>query len=210
MISFLASLISGGLLGTIGSIFKSVLNFKKEQLAAEERAKDRQFELDKMDKDREMRIAEANANIKTMETETQGKVAVEQLRTDSEARIASYAHDAATYSGEKARKESKLMLFVDFCRGMTRPGLTMYLVVSSTALTVGIGWVLWELKDSIELALSVTGNGPHGLAVVTKLLGMAEMLILLVVNMTSMAVSWWFGERNKIGDAIAKKMGGLK
>lgn len=210
MFGFLTSLVSGGLFGLLGSAWKGWVNYKKEQLAAEERAKDRKFELDKMDKDREARIEEAKANIQMMETETQGQVAVEQLRSDAQARIESYKHDAATYSSAKSRKDSKMMLFVDFCRGMTRPGLTMYLVVSSTLLTFGIGYLLWEMRDAIELALSVSGNGPNGLAVVLKLLGLAEMMFLLIVNMTSLAVSWWFGERNKIGDAIAKRVGGLK
>lgn len=209
MWSVIASFFSGGVVGLVGSIFKQVMAYKQKQLEAEERAKDRQFELDKMDKDREMMKAETEANVRIIETETEGNMAIEGIRADVAGRAMAYEQDKATYSSGAMRKESKMMLFVDFCRGMARPAITCYLIFLITALIGIVSWGIWELRTSIEMVLALKTNTAHGLALATLLVDIANGLVLLVCNLASVAVSYWFGDRNSTGQALVKKMAGI-
>lgn len=207
MLDVLAAVFSGGFLGFLGTVFKGIMAYKQEKLEAEERAKDRRFELDKMNADREYMLAEAEAQMQRIEVETEGELAVATLDAEREARAQSYQHDSAKYAGEKIRGESKLMLFVDFCRGMVRPVLTAYVVILTSAVCGAILYGLWVERESIEFALSTSNHNPAGLGIVHMLLDNLKNMILLICNLTTLVVTWWFGDRNSVGQKLVEHYG---
>lgn len=140
------SLLSGGLLGTIGTIGTGILEYHKTK---QKNAQD---------------LAVMAAQLEVVKATGHNDEVIEALKVMS----GSYENDKATY-GEKPG-------MVDTIRGLTRPALTAYLVIISTILG------LWAFKR-VTFAETI--------------MEIAKGCIEMCLFLTSVSVTWWFGERAK-------------
>ena len=168
----------GGLLGTIGAYIQGRMELQKKR-------EENKFELDKMDKDRQM-----------MEMELQNQARIEGIRGDTAVAVAeaelmetSYAADKATYSsgldikGAWGKVAKFLLFLVDFFRGIVRPSVTAYSILLLTWVTVEFLRIIpleTLLKQNPELFWKVFEN-----------------TIMTVLFISTLSVSWWFGARTK-------------
>ncbi|ANO57635.1 hypothetical protein [Vibrio phage vB_VhaS-a] len=174
---FLTSALSGGVTGLIGSIASGFFMWR-------EKVNQRKHELDL-------------AKLSLDERRLEGEQLLQQIKAQSDATIAmaemgafanSINADRRTYSTSKG---SRLLQFVDFVRGLTRPVLTFFLVYLMSSIT-------WDIVDALggyEAVIQGIGS-----------MSLVERLILGIIYMTTSAVLWWFGSRQiqKGFEAVAK------
>lgn len=183
VIEFLGSAAFGGITGLFGGIINRVADYftTKERHKHEQVMLDKNTEYLKIETDRDIQIAKEEAN------------AIKE-KAGLDAMAKSYDADRATYfsptlmSGLPSWAQSivaVLMAFVDFVRGMTRPGLTLYLCILTTIMYMEQKTVLESLgvAPSPDAALGITRDLIHG-----------------VIYLTTMAVGWWFATRAKGSD----------
>lgn len=125
--------------------------------------------------------AEAALEIQRIETEGQIQQNIETTKAASAGLKASYQHDHAAYFKGVQGKWAKFFFgLVDFCRGMIRPSLTVYLVV----LTSLMYWSMVELIDGIGTGISDT-----------TAVNIIIQIVVMVLYLTTTCVTWWFGGR---------------
>ena len=170
----LFSLMSGGLLGTVGALLTNVMGYFKDRQADKQELALKRLDLEAMDKEYEYR---------SREIDVAADVALNESADDLTA--VSYSQDKLAYAvgltGLTAWERAPL-IFVDFIRGLIRPALTIYLIV-----------LVHLTRASVEAVLSqkgITMSGPEALALYSTVV---EMILFL----TSTAVTWWFGTRTK-------------
>jgi len=187
-----ASAIFGGVLGTIGGIFTKWMDHKNKmeemELESKERAADRAHDLaciaaetEKATKianlqaEKEMDLARTNAAAQQMLAEftTLNKA------IDAEAAGATWSTAwASKLSGAWAGLAGMMMVIVDMVRGLTRPGLTLYLVILVTIM----------YNSMVQKATVLTAE--QSFQVCNSIVNMALFL-------ASSAVSFWFGSRGQ-------------
>ena len=180
IVEFLGSAAFGGITGLFGGIINRVADYftTKERYKHEQVMIDKNTEYLRIETDRDIQIAKEQAN------------AVKEA-AGLDAMAKSYDADRATYlspalvGGLPPWAQSIVaifMAFVDFVRGMTRPGLTLYLCVLTTIMYMEQKAVLEALgvAPSPDAALGLTRDMIHG-----------------VIYLTTMAVGWWFATRAK-------------
>lgn len=176
----ITSLISGGLLGLIGTICTNLFDhFKKKQDINKEISL-RELDIKMMDKEYQFR-----EGIAQMHMETAMKTSADALMA------ASYEADKAAYSqkGKMGVFSTLLMVMVDFCRGMTRPGLTLYMA--------------WEVHClRIETSVILSGAGMEVLDTAQALM-IYGRIVDMILFLASASFTWWFGTRLK--QAVGKK-----
>jgi hypothetical protein len=154
----------GGIVGAVGAIGNKVVELKMEAAKRETLALQNAHELALRDKDREMAAQESASNLEIHKTDADSATAI----ADAGSLVASFQADRATYG------ESTLGRIVDFVRGLTRPGITMW----AAAL---LGYITWK-------AITELGGAPLG----------PERSMELIQNsvfVSSLAISWWFASR---------------
>ena len=171
------SAIGGGIIGGIASIFRLRHDFKMEKLKIEDR-----------DKERENNIVVQKLEIAG--AEKMKKLKMDELVTtkDFEGLITSVKSDMAAYSKAFADKMSPwaanivgvMLGFVDFCRGMIRPGIAVYSVYFMFNK-------IWRLIP--QSAWDAVFNKPEIAAT------MAMATLNACIFMSTTAVAWWFGSR---------------
>lgn len=87
---------------------------------------------------------------------------------------ASIESDKGTYS---AGSDSKLLQFADFIRGITRPSLTIYLIIFNSTL-------LAYLVSTYDLAFTKE-----------QAYDIAKDIVTCLLSCTTLALGWWFGAR---------------
>lgn len=146
IVNALSSVFSGGLLGTIGTIGTGVLDFYKIK---QKNAQD---------------LAVMDAQLKAVQAAGQNQEVLATIKLMA----SSYEADKATYGEHPG--------LVDTVRGLTRPILTMYLVLISTILG------LWAF---------------HKVTFAETIMEIAKGCIEMCLFLTSVSVVWWFGDRMK-------------
>jgi hypothetical protein len=73
-----------------------------------------------------------------------------------------------------------LLGFVEFFKGIMRPGLTLYLIGCSTWIT----WMAWEIMQKVGLAMNAT-----------QAVGIFSEVTSIIIYLTVSCVTWWFGDR---------------
>lgn len=121
-----------------------------------------QYARDKMLNEHELRMHEAKMQMHTMEQEYKGLTE-------------SFKMDAATYAS--AVPGSKLMLIVDFVRGLVRPVLTATLLIYCMV-------TLFYLTKHYDVQLAQN-----------EVYELVSILIHNLVTCTGIALAWWFGSR---------------
>lgn len=174
-----ASAVLGGVVGTIGSLVSKWLEARERrrlmELEIEMKKLDQSHELAVME--REAASAERMAAIRMDEQRLVGdlKALKESIRSDSRGATWSAAW-ADRLDGWMGRVAGMLLVCVDVLRGMTRPLITYYLVV----LTTGLAWWAGQQAEAVSL---------------TDLHDLLSRIVDMVLFLTSVAVTWWFGTR---------------
>ena len=168
MLGSLASLLSGGVTGLIGSVVTNVADYFDDKRKNNHELAMRELDIQEMDKEYEHRKD------------------VQAIETQGETQTASYKHDSRAYS--KGLKIESIWLKIplvlnDFIRGCVRPLLTLFLV-----------YLVWDTRQEIEMVIDQAGLqnlDPE------QALTMYSMTIEMILFLASTAVGWWFGTSPK-------------
>jgi hypothetical protein len=180
ILGFLSSAAFGGVTGLAGVAVNKVSDyFTQKQRNA--------FDLAMKDKD-----------IAVAQIESAKEIAIARDTNMTNRELAEEATLQASYAGDKAQYFSGmdisglpgfirggvafLLTLVDFIRGMTRPGITLYMCVLTTLM----------YKQMTGLVSAAGGGFTPGDA--------AKIIFLIVdsvIYLTTVCVTWWFGSRPK-------------
>lgn len=171
----IASVLTGGVTGLLGSVAQKVLDYKTRQLDVE-------LQKEKFANDVEMKKADAAI----MSEEWKARTQVAQIETAGASDVQNGKAFAASFSTEPQRyttgtlseKQNWLMVVLDFVRGVIRPFLTLYLCLIATILYV-------QARKLVPSVVPVE----ESLAMVGKV---TDTLLYLFVT----CVCWWFGTRD--------------
>lgn len=168
----LASLLSGGLVGLLGSIFTNVTDlFKKRQEHKQELAL-RKLDIEMMDKEYQYQQRSAE-----LEADTRLQESADDLVS------ASYEHDQRSYSkGFTPSIVGRFFLvLVDVIRALIRPVLT--------------GFLIWQVHATrLEVQEVLSRAGIAGINLV-EALAIYKEVIQMTLFLASVAITWWFGTR---------------
>ena len=181
----LGSAAGGGLLGLIGTGFKSWQE-RKENDAQREHS----LQLRKLDQE-DMRL-EAELALKQTEIAISGQVQIVDKEAQAAQDVAATQLQAVSYTQDKASYAridhlkgwwgtfwQGLLAFVDVIRGVMRPGITLYLLALCSIMA-------WELYTLVNTA---------GLLNANQVWPLYQQLVNTMVFLTTTAVTWWFGSR---------------
>jgi hypothetical protein len=181
ILSFFGSAAFGGLTGLFGVGLNKISDYfmLKQKNAFDLAMRDKDIEIAKVEADKEVTIARDtnNANRELGEMKLQE---------------ASYGEDKAEYLTGEAIEHAPpwaqgiiavALGIVDFVRGMTRPGITLYLCILTTLMYL-------QLKAIVTTAGQVVFTPADAVKVIV-------MIVDAVIYLTSTAVTWWFGSRPK-------------
>ena len=181
--SLITGVLSGGATGLLGILIQQWGDNKKRthDLELLKQQHTQTLELRRIEGEQALQMATVSAESAEKLAEIQAAARLEESASDDYR--ASVASDRATYSSPEAQKVwyvAAAMGFVDFLRGIIRPGITIY---SMVLLTLLLYWVhdMWSRSllvlsqdDTKKLMLEVVGTTTY-----------------LVITTTV----WWFGRR---------------
>lgn len=191
ILSAAGAVTTGGWSGVLGMIFGGLGAWLKGR----EERKRLEFQALQEEKKREHQLA-------VMKFEADNALQIQAAQTDREMRVAdlgslaeSIKADRATYLTGWGTRVSKFvanlialgMALVDMVRGLTRPGITVYLV-----------WVVSRMwKDSMaKLAGTLSDAAQQAMA-----LAVVNTIAAQVLFLAGVAVGWWFGSRGQADKA---------
>nr|BDD45968.1 hypothetical protein 14 [bacterium] len=192
MVETLISIITGGGLGFLGTVATGVLEYFK-------RKQDLAHELAIIKAESDAVIQEAEANIKVVRAEVEGKIEVaEAAAFDTSQAVGNASVFKESYMEKMFNRGGWwlwwgmtlcfFMGMVDVLRAACRPALTIYHVIATT-------WIA-------SLAYQVmTGKGLTIEATYAQ--DLFSNIILTVLFLTTTSVTWWFGDR-RIGKVLEK------
>jgi len=166
IVSGIASLLSGGATGVIGSIVTNVSDYFEQQ-----RKNQQEIELRKLD-------------IQEMEKEYEYRSQVAAQKTQAAAQQTSYDHDSRSYSSDMKVKSGWLkapLVFVDLIRGLVRPALTIYLIA--------LVWFVFQQAQGVLQDAGLETLKPQ------EALAIYSTIIDMILYLAATAVTWWFGTR---------------
>ena len=167
-------LLTGSAFGLIGSVVTNLFGFFKQTQVNKQEVTLRRLDLEAMDKEYQFRDRSA-----MREAETTLTLSADSLMKES------FGHDAASYStGVKTGAVgSFLLVVVDFIRGLTRSGLTIYLI-----------WQVHATRTEVQGVLDAIGTSALD---ATMALAIYQDVVKMTLFLASAAISWWFGTRAK-------------
>lgn len=167
----IGAIMSGGLTGLVGSAITAFSEIKKQKmlLAHEEKMEELSIQAMKL---------EAEANLKIVEVETEGKIS----EADAKALVESYKSDRETYSKNvsKGKISGFLLVLVDVLRGLIRPVITFYFTVLISILFFRFYNLYGRLND------------------LSKSAEILDNIVLVILYVGTTCILWWFGTRNKL------------
>jgi hypothetical protein len=181
VLGFFGSAAFGGLTGLFGGIVNRVADYftLKQNNTHNEKMRDKDLEISKVEAQKDLAIAR-DANYTSREI------------ADQESLQESLQADKATYLTQDLQKDvpswargpiAIAMAFVDLIRGLTRPGITLYMCILTTLI-----WV------EMNALLSKYDTQPMKPEDAVKII---IMIVDGIIYLTSMCVGWWFGSRGK-------------
>ena len=169
------SVLSGGATGLIGSAISLFAEHKK-------REQDLEAQRIQNTHDKSMLEAEWSARSKIADTEADADRDVQ----DGKTLAASYGLEPKRYLVMDAKDMNPFMRFllgfIDFCRGIMRPGITIYLMVLTTLIYLQL---LTFMEDYGQVMKS------------DDVVQMVVLIINTILYLATTCVLWWFGTRNK-------------
>lgn len=167
-------LITGSAFGLLASAVTNLFGLVKQKQVNAQEVTLRRLDLEAMDKEYQFRDREA-----VREMETTLSLSADTLVAES------FGHDVASYSkGVKPSALGTLLLvIVDFIRGLTRPGLTIYLI-----------WQVHATRTEVQGVLDAIGSSALD---AMAALDIYREVVKMTLFLASAAISWWFGSRAK-------------
>lgn len=204
-------IIFGGVTGLLGSAITAFTNFKTQKMKNLHDVAKWGFEKERIKLETDAMIAEANMNMKIIETQVEGAVEL----ADTKAYLENVKQgNKNTFSDKWMDKlfavtgwvryisvpVGVLIAFlfgiVDFLKALMRPGLTMYL----TGVTTWITWMAWEIMQKADVATMTAAQATAIFNEVTS----------VVIYLTVSCVTWWFADRRMAKFLMRLKDGNLK
>lgn len=176
--TILASVLSGGATGLLGMAFQRLFDWLHVRETIKLQQLNHAHELSMRDKDREILTAEWAGRLRVADREATGK---ENVAAD-EAFGKSLFKEPERYSfaPKMTKNQQWVMVFLDFCRGIIRPFLTMYLC----ALTSYVWWQVYNLLSVEDLTNE-------------QVLEIWKLVVGTILYLTTTCILWWFGVRNR-------------
>lgn len=174
----LSAILGGGATGLFGVSVQRYFDLQKYKLdiALEQQKFSHELALRKVDAEIMAQEWAARTQVASVEAEGRSDVA------DSQAFAASFTEPMRYAEGIKAtRAQGWLLVLLDFFRGIVRPGLTIYLCVLTTLIYL-------HCRELLAV--------PDLLAP-TEAIDLLRLVINTVLYLTTTAVLWWFGTRNR-------------
>jgi hypothetical protein len=173
-----ASVFSGGATGIIGVIAQRYADFQNKKLDMQLEAQRQVNAIALKRVESEIMAQEWAARTRVAEVETAGASDV----ADSQAFADSYSLEPKQYANTSTLTPGQnwLMVFLDFCRGIVRPALTVYLCVLVTL----IYFMAREKLRSEDLA-------PE------QALELFKLMLSTICYVWTTVTLWYFGTRNK-------------
>ena len=182
--TIISGVLGGGATGLLGVLIQRWFDLKN---------RDRDLEVLRMNLQNSIQLAQLESERARMRADADERIAdrdaeARENEADSKSMVASYEHDRAAYLDKSAQRRkgflggliTLMMAFVDFTRGILRPGLTIYLTAIVTVMFLQIRAML-ELKG-IEMTSE-------------QLLTLLAQIIATILYCFSACVLWWFGTR---------------
>jgi hypothetical protein len=180
--------ILGGVTGLVGNIVTSVTNFKTQKLKNEHDAVMYDYKIKEL-------TARTDAAIKITDAKIAG--AIELADSDAFKESQKYGNQQvfsdtaldklfgitgwlAYVALPTAVLISILLGFVEFLKGVMRPGLTLYLMGCTTWIT----WMAWDIMQTQKVVIDTI----QAVTIFTEVTS-------IVVYLTISCVTWWFGDR---------------
>lgn len=175
--SVLGAVFSGGATGLLGIGIQRWFDFKNRQQDIEivKLQLANAIELAQLETERATRVAELDMEARFVEA-------------DAAVMQASFRHDAASYLSPDAQRRkgfigafvTLLMAFVDFLRGVLRPGMTAYLCALVTVM------FFWVQRTSERYGMNLTPE---------QAFQMMMQIIMTILYVFTVSATWWFGTR---------------
>lgn len=175
----LSSIFAGGATGLLGMGLQRLFDWLKVK---------QDMQLQKIKNEHELAMRDKDAAI--MDKEWQGRLRVATQEGDTAKDVAASQAFAQTLLREPERysnastltpRQQWVMVILDFCRGIIRPLLTVYLCVLTS-------YIWWEVHS--KLALEDLDGG--------QALDIWTQVVNTILYLTTTVVLWWFGTRNQM------------
>ena len=195
--------IIGTLTGLLGTALTSVMNYKTQKMANEHEIAKIKAETDAMKIEAEMQIQVTKAKIEG-EIEVADSLAYTESQKQGNEKMFSDEWIAKLFA-----VEGKVMRFIavpaaiflalafgfiDWLRGVMRPGLTIYLTFLSTVIT----YMAWDILKQYGLSIPLESA-----------VEIYDKVISIIIYLTVSCVTWWFGDR-RIAKFLTSMNGGKK
>jgi len=188
MLEILSAIFGGGATGLLGGVLTKIFDYYTNKQRLEQLREQWKHEEAMLEKEsqRDVLIAkqEAVAKIEAAEAEAMA----ESFRSDKASYSASLPFAQLPPSVQKW--VAIALVFVDFVRGITRPGLTIYLCAVSTYFYIKLQQILAQAGTPISAEQAFE---------------LSKMIVVAMLYLTTTAVGWWFASRTKLNDIIQKK-----
>lgn len=179
----------GGITGLVGSLATGWLNIKQMKIKNEHEEKMVALETEAMKQEAAMQIA-------VTKTEVEGAIELADSQTYMEGiKVGNQKAFSEEWIDKLFSVEGKMRLFsifvavilsmafafVDFLRGVMRPGITLYL----TGMTTVITWMAWDImqKQAIE-SMNIV-----------QAINIYNQVVSIVIYLTVTCICWWFSDR---------------
>jgi len=181
--------IIGGITGVCGSLLTGWLGYKNTKLKNEHEQKMVALETAAMKEEAKMQIQIAKTEIEGAVELADANVYLEGQKAGNQKsfsdewidKLFSVEGYMRFFSIPIAIILAMAFAFIDFLRGIMRPGLTLYL----TGMTTVITWMAWDIMQKHALE-SMT---------IQQAIEIYNQVISIVIYLTVTCVCWWFSDR---------------
>lgn len=177
----LVETILGVATGIIGNVVTSFTNLKTQKLKNEQDLKMREYDIKEREQEATLQIAIDSNRLDGEMEKTEADAYLQSLKIGNETLLTDTKLTALTADNNwLSRVLALLMGLVDIFRASVRPGLTAYLVVLTTLITM----------KSMEIVTAKTA-----LLTTMQAQEMFGNVTNIVIYLTVSCVTWWFGDR---------------
>lgn len=144
------SLLSGGVVGLLGSLVSNVFGYFKSKQEHQQQLAFRRLDAE---------LAESDHRYALEQIRTEAEYKTQQLQIESERAVSVAEHQAlvASYESDKPYSgSSRLLLVAEFMRRITRPVLTFLLVFFTMGIYISADSVLRDLVVRAVIAMTAT------------------------------------------------------
>lgn len=167
--------------GLIGNVVTSITNLKTQKLKNEQDIKMREFDIKERAQEATLQIAVDSNRLEGEMEKIEADAYLQSMKIGNETLLTETKLTALTADNNwLSRGLAFLMGLVDIFRSSVRPGLTAYLVVLTTLITMKSMEII-----SAKAALLSTAQAQEIFGNVTN----------IVIYLTVSCVTWWFGDR---------------